>query len=118
VQALIASPYFAYRRETGDAPEGLSTLAPNELAARLSFGLWGRAPNAAPLDQAGNGDGDSHARTNMPVLVAGHAGEYKTGRVIAAKGQPTGALHASSGQKLGLPAASYGNPAGNAIAGF
>ncbi|MFM2418001.1 MAG: hypothetical protein RL385_2724, partial [Pseudomonadota bacterium] len=52
VQALIASPYFVYRRETGDALEGLSTLAPNELASRLSFGLWGRAPNAALLDQA------------------------------------------------------------------
>jgi hypothetical protein len=55
VQALIASPYFVYRRETGDALEGLSTLAPNELASRLSFGLWGRAPNAALLDQAENG---------------------------------------------------------------
>jgi hypothetical protein len=65
-----------------------------------------------------NGDGDSHARTNMPVLVAGHAGGFKTGRVIAAKGQPTGALHASIVQKLGLPAASYGNPAGSPIAGF
>lgn len=65
-----------------------------------------------------NGDGDSHARTNMPVLLAGHVGGFKTGRVIAANNLPTGALHASILQKFGLEVPSYGNPAGSPIAGF
>ena len=65
-----------------------------------------------------NGDGDSHARTNMPVLVAGHVGGFKTGRVIAAAKQPTGALHASIVQKFGFDVPTYGDPAGSPIAGF
>jgi hypothetical protein len=65
-----------------------------------------------------NGDGDSHARTNMPVLLAGHVGGFKTGRAIAANNQPTGALHASIVRQFGLDVATYGNPAGSPIAGF
>ena len=65
-----------------------------------------------------NGDGDSHARTNMPVLLAGHVGGFKTGRAIAANKQPTGALHASIIRQFGLDVPSYGNPAGSPIAGF
>ena len=65
-----------------------------------------------------NGDGDSHARTNMPVLLAGHVGGFKTGRVIAAQGQPTGALHASIVSKFGYAVPSYGKPAGSPITGF
>jgi hypothetical protein len=38
--------------------------------------------------------------------------------VIAAPGQPTGALHASIISKFGFDVPSYGNPAGKPIAGF
>ena len=63
-----------------------------------------------------NGDGDSHARKNMPVLLAGHAGGFKTGRSVAASNQVTGALHASIIQRFGLEVASYGSPGGKPIA--
>lgn len=65
-----------------------------------------------------NGDGDSHARTRMPVLVAGHAGGFKTGRVIATQRLPTGALHASIIGKLGFDVPKYGDPVGSPIAEF
>ena len=63
-----------------------------------------------------NGDGDSHSRKNMPFLLAGHAGGFQTGRVVAATDKPTGALHASIIKRLGIDVSSYGNPAGTAIA--
>jgi len=63
-----------------------------------------------------NGDGDSHARKNMPILLAGHVGDFKTGRAVAAANQNTGSLHASIIQRFGLEAASYGSPAGKPIA--
>ena len=63
-----------------------------------------------------NGDGDSHSRKNMPIMLAGHAGGFQTGRVVAATDKPTGALHASIIRRLGIDVASYGNPAGTPIA--
>jgi hypothetical protein len=51
-EVLLTSPSFLYRIEVGDKPEGLSTLTPLELASKLSFALWGRAPSAQLLDQA------------------------------------------------------------------
>src|SRR5690606_32015788 len=39
-----------------------------------------------------NGDGDSHSRQNIPILLAGHVGGFKTGRSISVTGN-TGALH-------------------------
>lgn len=65
-----------------------------------------------------NGDGDSHARKNMPVLIAGHAGGFETGRAVAANNMVTGALHASLIKRYGLDVSSYGNPAGTPIAGL
>lgn len=65
-----------------------------------------------------NGDGDSHARKNMPILLAGHAGGFQTGRSVAATNMTTGALHASIIQRFGLEVSSYGNPAGSPIAGL
>jgi hypothetical protein len=65
-----------------------------------------------------NGDGDSHARKNMPILLAGHAGGFQTGRALAATNQNTGALHASIIKRFGLEIGSYGNPAGSPIAGL
>lgn len=52
IQALLSSADFLYRVEVGDKPEGLSTLQPSELAARLSFALWGRAPSLQLLEDA------------------------------------------------------------------
>jgi hypothetical protein len=62
-----------------------------------------------------NGDGDSHARKNMPILLAGKAGGFQTGRVVAATDKPTGALHASIIKRLGIDVSSYGTPAGSPL---
>lgn len=59
VEALLVSPEFLFRVEVGDSAEGLSTLSGTELAAKLSFTLWGRAPSAELLDQAEAGELDS-----------------------------------------------------------
>jgi hypothetical protein len=53
---LLGSANFLFRVEVGDKPEGLSTLKPHELAARLSFALWGRGPSRELLAQAQKGD--------------------------------------------------------------
>ena len=63
-----------------------------------------------------NGDGDSHARKNMPVLIAGHAGGFQTGRSVSAMNQNTGALHGSIIKRFGFDVSSYGEPAGTPIA--
>ncbi|HKO52629.1 MAG TPA: DUF1592 domain-containing protein [Polyangiaceae bacterium] len=55
IEVLLTAPDFLYRAELGATPEGLSTLGPAELAAKLSFAVWGRAPSAALLDQAEQG---------------------------------------------------------------
>jgi hypothetical protein len=55
IQALLASPNFLYRVEVGTSKEGLSTLSSFELAAKLSFALWGRSPDEALLAQAESG---------------------------------------------------------------
>jgi hypothetical protein len=65
-----------------------------------------------------NGDGDSHSRKNMPILLAGHAGGFETGRVVAATDKPTGALHASIIKRFGFDVSSYGSPAGSPITGL
>jgi len=61
IEVLLSSPSFLYRVEVGDTPEGLSTLTPLELASRLSFALWGRAPSEELLDQAASGALDTPA---------------------------------------------------------
>jgi hypothetical protein len=63
-----------------------------------------------------NGDGDSHGRKNMPILLAGKAGGFQPGRVVAATDKPTGALHASIIKRLGIDVSTYGSPAGSPIA--
>jgi hypothetical protein len=65
-----------------------------------------------------NGNGDSHARQNMPILLAGRAGGFEPGRAIAADGKNTGALHASILNRFGMDVSSYGNPMGSPIAGI
>lgn len=59
IQALLISPNFLYRVEIGDKPDALSTLSAYELATRLSFGLWGRAPNLELLTKAEQGELDT-----------------------------------------------------------
>jgi hypothetical protein len=55
IETLLSSPSFLYRVELGDKPSGVSKLTGQELASRLSFALWGRAPSAQLLDQASTG---------------------------------------------------------------
>jgi len=52
----------------------------------------------------------------MPILLAGHAGGFQTGRSVTATNQPTGALHAAIQRRLGIDVSSYGDPAGTPIA--
>ena len=65
LQVMLASPYFLYRFEVGDEDGHLDGY---ELAAALSYGLWGTTPDAALLDAAAAGELDtadglrSHAR--------------------------------------------------------
>ncbi|WP_437854971.1 DUF1552 domain-containing protein [Sorangium sp. So ce363] len=65
-----------------------------------------------------NGDGDSHGRTNMPIMLAGHVGGFQTGRAIKASKPPTGALHCSIINYFGVELSEYGDPAGGPIAGL
>lgn len=58
-EALLVSPEFLFRVELGDSPAGLSTLSAQEVAAKLSFTLWGRGPSAALLDRADAGELDT-----------------------------------------------------------
>ncbi|HEU5077340.1 MAG TPA: DUF1592 domain-containing protein [Polyangiaceae bacterium] len=55
LEVLLTSPNFLYRVELGDATEGLSNLTAREVASRLSFATWGRAPSAELLSQADAG---------------------------------------------------------------
>ena len=53
--AVLASPYFLYRTEGGDAT-GVRTLNDIELASRLSFFLWGSIPDDELLQVAMRGE--------------------------------------------------------------
>ena len=61
LEVLLSSSNFLYRAELGDKSEGLSTLAPHELAARLSFAVWGRGPSRELMQEAKGGGLDSRA---------------------------------------------------------
>ena len=50
--AILASPYFLYRIESGTAAGGVYALNAVELASRLSFFLWGSIPDDALLHAA------------------------------------------------------------------
>jgi hypothetical protein len=45
LSAILASPHFLYRAESGDAAGATRTLSDLELASRLSFFLWGSLPD-------------------------------------------------------------------------
>ena len=61
IEVLLSSSSFLYRVEVGPSADPLATLTKYELASRLSFSLWGRAPDAALLDQAAAGALDTAA---------------------------------------------------------
>jgi hypothetical protein len=65
-----------------------------------------------------NGNGDSHSRKNMPILLSGGAGGFETGRAVDAAGAPTGALHASILNYFGAETAQHGDPAAPPLAGL
>src|SRR5262249_45191020 len=50
--AILVSPSFLYRVESGDAPGGTHTLSDLELASRLSFFLWSSLPDDELLNLA------------------------------------------------------------------
>jgi len=55
LEVILSSPNFLYRVELGDATDGLSNLTAREVASRLSFATWGRAPSADLLSRADSG---------------------------------------------------------------
>lgn len=65
-----------------------------------------------------NADGDSHGRNNMPYMLAGHVGGFRTGRVVKANGAPTGGLHCSIINYFGVELSKYGDPSSGPIAGL
>jgi len=52
LSAVLASPHFIYRAETGTGSGPIRTLTDLELASRLSFFLWGSLPDQELLDVA------------------------------------------------------------------
>ena len=76
IEVMLSSSSFLYRVETGNGASPLATLTPHELAARLAFSIWGRAPDAALLDQAAAGalaTPDGLATTAMTMLADARA---------------------------------------------
>ena len=58
LEAILASPHFLFRMERqppGVLPGEIYALAPEDLAARLSFFLWGTAPDRELMDAAKSG---------------------------------------------------------------
>ncbi|CAN5888816.1 hypothetical protein BH11MYX4_BH11MYX4_48060 [soil metagenome] len=57
LRAMLMSPSFAYRSETGERqPDGTYRLTPWETASALSYFFWGTMPDAALFDAAERGD--------------------------------------------------------------
>lgn len=57
IQALLTSPYFLYRSELGQgAAGGVYVLTDHEIAAALSYTLWGTTPDEALLAAADAGE--------------------------------------------------------------
>ena len=64
VTAILASPHFLYRVESGNAVGGVRTLSDVELASRLSFFLWSSLPDEELLDLA------TQSRLSKPDVLA------------------------------------------------
>jgi Protein of unknown function (DUF1592)/Protein of unknown function (DUF1588)/Protein of unknown function (DUF1595)/Protein of unknown function (DUF1587)/Protein of unknown function (DUF1585) len=97
IRAILQSPYFLYRLEFGapDASGGeLLHLAPEEVAARLSFLLWGTIPDA-PLNQAAR-----EGKLSTPEQVR----EQATRLLMSENGKAVfGDFHVQWGQLATLP---------------
>ena len=65
-----------------------------------------------------NGNGDSHARRDMPTMLAGRAGGFEPGRVIHANGARTAALHGAILNRFDFNLSSYGSPASAPLNGI
>jgi hypothetical protein len=89
----------------------------NQLKA-TSSGSGSLLDESLVLYTSENGDGDSHGRKNMPIMLAGHAGGFETGRRVEAANKPTGALHGSILNYLGVETAEYGDPISAPIVGL
>jgi hypothetical protein len=105
---VVATSRFKMRRFANlvnalrDAPSASGTLLDETLALFCSE----------------NGDGDSHSRFNIPIVLAGGVGGFQGGRVVSANREPTGALHASILNYFGIETSSYGDPAADPIPGL
>ena len=64
LSAILASPHFLYRAESGDAAGGVRTLSDLELASRLSFFLWSSLPDDELLTLA------TESRLSTPDVLA------------------------------------------------
>ncbi len=64
VTAILASPHFLYRAESGNSPGGAHTLTDLELASRLSFFLWSSLPDDELLNLA------TQSRLSQPDVLA------------------------------------------------
>ncbi|HEX5047084.1 MAG TPA: DUF1592 domain-containing protein [Gammaproteobacteria bacterium] len=65
LSAVLASPSFLYRAESGGTVAGTTTLTDLELASRLSFFLWGSLPDDELLQAA------EESRLGKPKVMAG-----------------------------------------------
>jgi len=65
LSAILASPHFLYRAESGDGAAGTRTLSDLELASRLSFFLWSSLPDEGLLKLA------TESRLSNPDVLAG-----------------------------------------------
>jgi hypothetical protein len=66
LSAILASPHFLYRAESGGAAAGIRTLTDLELASRLSFFLWSSLPDEELLTAA------IESRLSDPDVLAAH----------------------------------------------
>ncbi|MEP7307242.1 MAG: DUF1592 domain-containing protein [Acidobacteriota bacterium] len=64
LSAILASPHFLYRAESGNTAGGTRTLSDLELASRLSFFLWSSLPDEALLKVA------TESRLHNPDVLA------------------------------------------------
>jgi hypothetical protein len=68
ISAILASPYFLYRVETGTGSGPTRVLTDLELASRLSFFLWSSIPDEELLKVA------SESRLSKPDVLAAQVG--------------------------------------------
>ena len=74
LRSMLQDPEFLYRIEIGtpSAADGVVELGDYEIATRLSYLLWGSAPDAALLDAAGDGAlANAGSRRDQAVRLLG-----------------------------------------------